>query len=94
MSTHATTIITPEWLLTLESDQIIEGHSVVIENDCITDILENEKALNKYPEASQITLNKQVLMPGLINCHGHTAMNLFKGMADDLPLMTWLEEHI
>ena len=94
MSTDATTIITPEWLLTLESDQIIEGHSVVIENDCITDILENEKALNKYPKASQITLNKQVLMPGLINCHGHTAMNLFKGMADDLPLMTWLEEHI
>jgi 5-methylthioadenosine/S-adenosylhomocysteine deaminase len=33
-------------------------------------------------------------MPGFINCHGHAAMSLFKGLADDLPLMTWLEEHI
>lgn len=35
-----------------------------------------------------------VAMPGLINCHAHGAMTLFRGLADDLPLMTWLEEHI
>jgi len=35
-----------------------------------------------------------LLMPGLINCHGHGAMTLFRGLADDLPLMTWLTEHI
>jgi 5-methylthioadenosine/S-adenosylhomocysteine deaminase len=33
-------------------------------------------------------------MPGLVNCHGHGAMTLFRGLADDLPLMTWLTEHI
>ncbi|WP_281492176.1 amidohydrolase family protein, partial [Desulfosarcina cetonica] len=33
-------------------------------------------------------------MPGLINTHTHAAMTLFRGLADDLPLMTWLNEHI
>jgi len=36
----------------------------------------------------------QLLMPGLINCHNHAAMSLFRGMADDLELTTWLSEHI
>jgi len=35
-----------------------------------------------------------VAMPGLVNCHVHGAMTLFRGLADDLPLMTWLEEYI
>ncbi|WP_312390924.1 TRZ/ATZ family hydrolase, partial [Pseudomonas sp.] len=35
-----------------------------------------------------------LLCPGLINAHGHAAMSLFRGLADDLPLMTWLREHI
>jgi len=36
----------------------------------------------------------QLVMPGLVNCHSHAAMTLFRGLADDLPLMTWLYEHI
>jgi len=36
----------------------------------------------------------QLLMPGLVNTHTHAPMTLFRGMADDLPLMTWLHEHI
>lgn len=36
----------------------------------------------------------QLLMPGLINCHTHAAMSLFRGMADDLELTTWLNDHI
>ena len=94
MTANSTCIIKPEWLLTLESDSLIMGFSVVIEQDCIIDIIEHDSAVSKYPNAQLIELPKQVLMPGLINCHGHTAMNLFKGMADDLPLMTWLEKHI
>jgi 5-methylthioadenosine/S-adenosylhomocysteine deaminase len=35
-----------------------------------------------------------IVMPGLINAHTHAAMTCFRGMADDLPLMTWLNEHI
>ena len=35
-----------------------------------------------------------VVTPGLVNAHGHSAMSLFRGLADDLPLMTWLHDHI
>ena len=33
-------------------------------------------------------------MPGLINTHTHAAMTCFRGLADDLPLMSWLNDHI
>ncbi|MBW1712527.1 MAG: amidohydrolase family protein, partial [Deltaproteobacteria bacterium] len=35
-----------------------------------------------------------LILPGLINCHTHAAMTLFRGLADDLPLEIWLNEHI
>ncbi len=35
-----------------------------------------------------------VVMPGLINTHTHLSMTLFRGLADDMPLMTWLNDHI
>lgn len=35
-----------------------------------------------------------IIMPGLINTHTHASMTLFRGLADDLPLMEWLEDHI
>jgi 5-methylthioadenosine/S-adenosylhomocysteine deaminase len=35
-----------------------------------------------------------LILPGLINTHTHAAMTLFRGLADDLPLMTWLNDHI
>jgi 5-methylthioadenosine/S-adenosylhomocysteine deaminase len=36
----------------------------------------------------------KLVMPGLVNCHTHAPMTLFRGLADDLPLMVWLQEHI
>lgn len=48
-----------------------------------------ELKANKIIDASSF-----LIMPGLINTHNHCAMTLFRGMADDLPLMTWLQEHI
>ncbi len=94
MSLADETIITPKWVMTLESEELLVGHSVIISDDKILAILPNEQALKTYPNAKQIDLPQQMLMPGFVNCHGHAAMNLFKGLADDLPLMTWLEEHI
>jgi 5-methylthioadenosine/S-adenosylhomocysteine deaminase len=35
-----------------------------------------------------------VLIPGLVNLHTHAAMSLLRGLADDLPLMQWLQEHV
>ena len=94
MSLAEETIITAKWILTLESDALLLDHSVVIGADKILAVLPTAQAVTRYPNAQRIDLPQQMLMPGFVNCHGHAAMNLFKGLADDLPLMTWLEEHI
>lgn len=41
-----------------------------------------------------IDLSRHMVLPGLINCHTHAAMTAFRGLADDQPLMVWLQEHI
>ncbi|HVS02627.1 MAG TPA: amidohydrolase [Thermoanaerobaculia bacterium] len=48
----------------------------------------------RYPAAERIDARGAVVLPGLINAHTHAPMVLFRGLADDLPLMEWLEEHI
>ncbi len=94
MANRQTFILSPKWVLTMESDHVLTGHSVVVENDIIAAVTTTDEALRQFPHAKQVELNEQLLMPGLINAHGHAAMNLFKGMADDLPLMSWLNDHI
>ena len=46
------------------------------------------------PAAEVIDARGGIIMPGLVNTHTHAAMTLFRGLADDLPLLTWLNEHI
>ena len=44
--------------------------------------------------ARTINADNCLVMPGLVNGHAHSPMTLFRGLADDLPLMVWLQEHI
>lgn len=44
--------------------------------------------------AHLLDLSERLVLPGLVNTHTHAAMTAFRGLADDLPLMTWLTEHI
>jgi 5-methylthioadenosine/S-adenosylhomocysteine deaminase len=46
------------------------------------------------PAREVVEARGMLVMPGLVNTHTHTAMTLFRGLADDLPLRTWLENHI
>jgi 5-methylthioadenosine/S-adenosylhomocysteine deaminase len=52
------------------------------------------EARDRFSAARELSLDRHVLMPGLINLHCHAAMTLLRGLADDTPLMTWLQEHI
>lgn len=99
MDQNVNTIITPRWILTLDDSQgvnggLLEDHSLIIQNNKIHEILPTEQALERFNDGKHFELPNQLLLPGFVNCHGHAAMSLFRGMADDLPLMTWLEEHI
>jgi len=88
-------IISARWVIpVVPSNAVLEDHCVVIENGKIIDILASQKAHNKYPHAEHSSHPTHALIPGLINAHTHAAMSLFRGIADDLPLMEWLNNHI
>ncbi len=73
---------------------VLADHAVVIQNGQILDVLPAEAAQSQYTATQTLPLPGQALIPGLINLHGHAAMSLMRGFADDLPLMTWLNDHI
>ena len=88
-------IISPEWIIPVKpAKQVLENCSVVINDGVITALLPTTEALRNYQPKQQLALPGQVLMPGLVNAHGHAAMSLFRGLADDLKLQQWLEQHI
>jgi len=73
---------------------VLEDHSIAIDHGRIIDLLPTEEASNKYTARHDIDRKQHALIPGLINAHTHIAMSLFRGLADDLPLMEWLNGHI
>lgn len=88
-------IIHAQWIITGEPDQKpLENHALVIKADRITAILPSDEATQKYSAKQTETLSAHAIIPGLINAHTHLAMNYFRGMADDLALMNWLNNHI
>ena len=76
------------------SGTIYENGAVVIRGDRIIAVGEEEKIVASFEPAHKIDASGCVIMPGLINVHTHAPMTVFRGLADDLPLMTWLNEHI
>ena len=89
------TLISAKWIIPVEpKNAVMENHSIAIKDGKIEDILPTEKAKEKYSAIEEHYLQQHALIPGLINAHTHAAMNLFRGLADDLPLMDWLNNHI
>jgi 5-methylthioadenosine/S-adenosylhomocysteine deaminase len=87
-------IIRARWLCPIGPHQmLLENHAVVIQAGKIISICTFSECQH-YQAPETIELNEHVLIPGLINLHTHAAMNLMRGLADDLPLMPWLEQHI
>lgn len=88
-------VIEARWLVPVVPQvQASEWMSVVVDKGRITDILPNEAARLKYSAKQMVRLGEHVLMPGLINLHTHAAMTLMRGLADDVGLMPWLNDHI
>jgi 5-methylthioadenosine/S-adenosylhomocysteine deaminase len=74
---------------------VLVDHTVVLQHDRIAALMPTAQALAAYPNAPHQALPPQhVLMPGLINMHGHMAMALMRGVADDRALMDWLQNAI
>ena len=88
-------IINARWIVPVTaSQQVLENHAVIVKDSRIVALLPQQQATQLYTAAATHDMNEHCLIPGLINNHAHTAMSLFRGLADDLPLMTWLSDHI
>jgi 5-methylthioadenosine/S-adenosylhomocysteine deaminase len=93
--THVELVIEARWVVPADSNNTLhEFYSVVIDHQLIVDVLPTEQARVKYAAAELVEVDEHVLMPGLINAHTHAAMTLMRGIADDQPLMVWLNSHI
>lgn len=88
-------LIHAKWIITCEeNNRILENHSLAINDGKITAILPTKEAKEKFKAHSEQHFSTHAVLPGLINSHTHIAMNIFKGLADDLELMEWLTKHI
>ena len=85
------TLIHTRWCVPVEpSAAVLHDHAVIISDGRIVDLLPNEAARENYLPSAVIERPDHLLIPGLINAHTHAAMTLFRGIADELPLETWL----
>jgi 5-methylthioadenosine/S-adenosylhomocysteine deaminase len=89
------TLIEARWLVPVEPHGVVlENHAVAIAAGRIEAILPIAQARTRYAPRERVELPGHALIPGLVNAHTHNAMTLMRGIADDLPLMRWLKEHI
>jgi 5-methylthioadenosine/S-adenosylhomocysteine deaminase len=88
-------IIDPTWLLPIvPARTILTGHSVAVGSGKIVGIGPTRTIHEQFHASAIARLDGQLLMPGLVNAHGHAAMVLLRGLAEDLPLDSWLRERI
>lgn len=88
-------IVHASWVVPVnEQRDVLADHAIVVDQGKILAVMPSAEVADKYHSQTIQTLTGRAIIPGLINSHGHAAMALFRGMADDLPLMTWLNDHI
>lgn len=84
-------LIKDGYIITMDAQRrILERGSVVIEGDKITAV---GKDVQERAD-TVIDARGKAVLPGLINAHTHLSMTLLRGVADDMPLMEWLETKI
>jgi 5-methylthioadenosine/S-adenosylhomocysteine deaminase len=89
------TLIKARWIVPIiPENTVLNNHAVAVDNGRILAILPQAEADRRYTAKRVQELPEHALIPGLINAHTHSPMSLFRGMADDMPLMDWLQTKI
>ena len=73
---------------------VIPDGALAVHDGEIRDVGPSDALTARYQPSQVIDAGGHAVMPGLVNCHTHAPMTLFRGLADDLPLETWLHDHI
>src|SRR6267378_547733 len=88
-------LISARWVIPVEpAGAVFDDHSVAVAEGRIVAVLPSGEARQRFEAREHLRLDRHALIPGLVNLHAHAAMTLMRGLADDLPLMDWLEKHI
>jgi len=88
-------LVIPRWIVPIEpAGLVLEGHALAVDAGRILALLPVAEAKARYTPRETLALASHAVMPGLVNAHTHSAMTLLRGIADDLPLMDWLQNHI
>lgn len=74
--------------------RVLDAHGVAVDAGTIVAVLPTAEAHRRYTARTHVELGESALIPGLVNAHTHASMSLMRGLADDLPLMRWLKEHV
>jgi 5-methylthioadenosine/S-adenosylhomocysteine deaminase len=94
MKQNVDLLILPRWIIPVEPAGVLTDHAVAVKDGLIVAVLPVAEAELRYQPDEVMALSDQALIPGLINLHTHAAMSLMRGLADDVALMGWLQNHI
>lgn len=86
--------IDARWIVPVEPAGTLEDHALVVHEGRIEALLPTAAADAAFAPRERVVLPSHVLIPGLVNAHAHSAMSLLRGVADDVPLKPWLQQHI
>jgi 5-methylthioadenosine/S-adenosylhomocysteine deaminase len=88
-------LIEAEWVIPVQPGGVVlEDHAVAVDAGRIVAVLPRAEARQRYAPRETVSRPGHALIPGLVNIHCHSAMVLMRGLADDLPLMSWLQDHV
>ncbi|HEU4663639.1 MAG TPA: TRZ/ATZ family hydrolase [Dokdonella sp.] len=88
-------LIEARWVVPVQPHGVVlEHHAVAVDAGRIVALVPAADARARYAPRERVVLDEHALIPGLVNAHTHNPMTLMRGLADDLPLMRWLQEHI
>ena len=89
------TLIEARWVIPVEpAGTVLHDHAVAVRDGLIVGITPTDAARAQFAPRETVQLPRHAVIPGLVNLHCHTPMTLLRGLADDVPLMPWLQEHI
>lgn len=91
----STLVVTNATVITMDPDRrILSPGAVAIQGSRIAAVDAPDVIASRYPGARVIDAANRIVLPGLVNTHTHAPMVLYRGLADDLALMDWLEDYI
>ena len=73
---------------------VLEDHAVAVRDGIIVAVLPTAEARLRFAAVETVSRPGAAVVPGFVNAHTHNPMTLLRGIADDLPLKVWLQQHI